>query len=173
MRGGPDCSVKTRLVPVMDALHARRVLADVGIDDPALYAAFALRDALTQRGIAVHGDARALHRLPGDGPYLPPAGFELARRESAPLVDRLAYARDVVRAEAGGVDLDTLFIDEGFGSLDAETLDLVMAVIDDLRDGGRAIGIVSHVTDLKDQITERLEIRRTDPQGPSTTRVVA
>mgnify|MGYP001190134263 CR=1 FL=1 len=80
---------------------------------------------------------------------------------------------DVVRAEAGGIDLDTLFIDEGFGTLDAETLDLVMAVIDDLRDGGRAIGIVSHVADLKDQITERLEIRRTDPQGPSRTRVVA
>ena len=80
---------------------------------------------------------------------------------------------DVVRAEAGGVDLDTLFIDEGFGSLDAETLDQVMAVIDDLRDNGRAVGIVSHVADLKDQVTERLEIRRTHPQGPSTTRVVA
>ena len=80
---------------------------------------------------------------------------------------------DVVRAEAGGVDLDTLFIDEGFGSLDTETLDLVMAVIDDLRDGGRAIGIVSHVADLKDQITERLEVRRTSSQGPSTTKVVA
>jgi exonuclease SbcC len=78
-----------------------------------------------------------------------------------------------VRAEAGGVDLDTLFIDEGFGTLDAETLDLVMEVIDDLRDGGRAVGIVSHVADLKDQVTERLEIRRTHPQGPSTTRVVA
>ncbi|HET7899751.1 MAG TPA: SMC family ATPase [Candidatus Nanopelagicales bacterium] len=80
---------------------------------------------------------------------------------------------DVVRAEAGGVDLDTLFIDEGFGTLDTETLELVMAVIDELRDGGRAVGIVSHVADLKDQVTERLEIRRTHPQGPSTTRVVA
>ncbi|MFN8158831.1 MAG: SMC family ATPase [Candidatus Nanopelagicales bacterium] len=80
---------------------------------------------------------------------------------------------DVVRAEAGGVDLDTLFIDEGFGTLDAEALELVMDVIDDLRDGGRAVGIVSHVADLKDQITERLEIRRTSPQGPSTTRIVA
>ncbi len=80
---------------------------------------------------------------------------------------------DVVRAEAGGVDLDTLFIDEGFGTLDTETLELVMDVVDDLRDGGRAVGIVSHVSDLKDQITERLEIRRTSPTGPSTTRVVA
>jgi exonuclease SbcC len=80
---------------------------------------------------------------------------------------------DVVKAEAGGVDLDTLFIDEGFGSLDPETLEQVMAVIDDLRDGGRAIGIVSHVAELKDRIPERLEVSRPRPQGPSTTRVVA
>jgi exonuclease SbcC len=78
---------------------------------------------------------------------------------------------DVVRAEAGGVDLDTLFIDEGFGSLDADTLDAVMTVIDDLREGGRAVGIVSHVADLKERIPERLEITRLDGRG-STTRVV-
>src|SRR5262249_6748841 len=63
---------------------------------------------------------------------------------------------DVVRAEAGGVDLDTLFIDEGFGSLDSGTLDQVMAVIDDLRDRGRVIGIVSHVADLRERVPERL-----------------
>ena len=80
---------------------------------------------------------------------------------------------DVVIAEAGGVDLDTLFVDEGFGTLDAETLELVMAVIDNLRVDGRGVGIVSHVADLKDQITERLEVRRAHPQGPSTTKVIA
>ncbi|MGD9955927.1 MAG: AAA family ATPase [Candidatus Nanopelagicales bacterium] len=80
---------------------------------------------------------------------------------------------DVVSAEAGGVELDTLFIDEGFGTLDPETLDAVMAVIDDLRDRGRVVGIVSHVADLKDRITERLEVRRTDPQGPSHVRLHA
>ncbi|HEV2375305.1 MAG TPA: SMC family ATPase [Streptosporangiaceae bacterium] len=79
---------------------------------------------------------------------------------------------DVVKAEAGGVELDTLFIDEGFGSLDAETLDQVMAVIDDLRDRGRVVGIVSHVADLKERVPERLEVRRL-PDGSSTTRVVA
>lgn len=79
---------------------------------------------------------------------------------------------DVVRAEAGGVELDTLFIDEGFGSLDPETLDQVMSVIDELRDRGRAVGIVSHVAELKDRIPERLEIRATEGGG-STTRVVA
>ncbi|MDA8436107.1 MAG: SbcC/MukB-like Walker B domain-containing protein, partial [Actinomycetales bacterium] len=79
---------------------------------------------------------------------------------------------DVVRAEAGGVELDTLFIDEGFGTLDAETLDQVMSVIDELRNGGRVVGIVSHVPDLKEQIAERLEIRRRD-DGSSYTTVVA
>jgi exonuclease SbcC len=79
---------------------------------------------------------------------------------------------DVVKAEAGGVDLDTLFIDEGFGALDTETLDQVMAVIDELRDRGRVVGIVSHVADLKDRVPERLEVRRC-PDGSSAVRVVA
>lgn len=79
---------------------------------------------------------------------------------------------DVVRAEAGGVELDTLFIDEGFGSLDSDTLDQVMAVIDDLRDRGRAVGIVSHLADLKERVPERLEVRRL-PDGSSAVRVVA
>jgi exonuclease SbcC len=79
---------------------------------------------------------------------------------------------DVVKAEAGGVDLETLFIDEGFGSLDDQTLDQVLGVIDELRDRGRAVGIVSHVADLKDRVAERLEVRRL-PDGSSTARVVA
>ncbi len=79
---------------------------------------------------------------------------------------------DVVRAQAGGVELDTLFIDEGFGSLDSDTLDQVMAVIDELRDRGRAVGIVSHVADLKDRVCERLEVRRL-PDGSSTATVIA
>lgn len=79
---------------------------------------------------------------------------------------------DVVKAEAGGVDLDTLFIDEGFGTLDSDTLDQVMAVIDDLRDRGRIVGVVSHVAELKDRIPERLEVRRL-PDGSSALRVVA
>ena len=79
---------------------------------------------------------------------------------------------DVVKAEAGGVDLQTLFIDEGFGSLDDQTLDQVLGVIDELRDRGRAVGIVSHVADLKERVTERLEVRRL-PDGSSTARVVA
>ncbi|HQZ86079.1 MAG TPA: SbcC/MukB-like Walker B domain-containing protein, partial [Actinomycetota bacterium] len=80
---------------------------------------------------------------------------------------------DVVQAEAGGVSLETLFIDEGFGTLDRDTLEQVLTVIDGLRDDGRVVGIVSHVLELKERLPERLEIRRTREDGPSTVHVVA
>jgi exonuclease SbcC len=68
---------------------------------------------------------------------------------------------DVVAAEAGGRRLETLFVDEGFGSLDDEgTLDEVLAVLDGLRDGGRAIGIVSHVAELRQRIPAQLRIEK-------------
>jgi exonuclease SbcC len=63
---------------------------------------------------------------------------------------------DAVRAEAGGFDLQTLFVDEGFGSLDEESLEQVMAVLDTLREGGRAVGIVSHVAELRTRIPSQL-----------------
>ena len=77
---------------------------------------------------------------------------------------------DVVSAESGGVSLETLFIDEGFGTLDADTLQAVMAQIDHLRAGGRTVGIVSHVAELRDQIAERIAVRRV-ASGGSTLRV--
>ena len=61
---------------------------------------------------------------------------------------------DVVAAEAGGRVLDTLFVDEGFGSLDPDTLDLVMETLDELRAGGRVVGVVSHVDELRQRIPE-------------------
>nr|WP_218929240.1 SMC family ATPase [Actinomyces bowdenii] len=77
---------------------------------------------------------------------------------------------DVVSAESGGVSLDTLFIDEGFGSLDPETLQAVMTEIERLRAGGRSVGIVSHVEELKSQIPDQIRIRRS-PAGGSTLAV--
>ncbi len=65
---------------------------------------------------------------------------------------------DVVTAEAGGIDLGTLFVDEGFGSLDADTLDQVLEVLHTLASSGRAVGIVSHVPELKEQIPERVSV---------------
>ncbi|UQA91003.1 AAA family ATPase [Streptomyces halobius] len=65
---------------------------------------------------------------------------------------------DVVTEEAGGTRLDTLFIDEGFGSLDEQTLDEVLDVLDSLRERDRSVGIVSHVADLRARIPAQLEV---------------
>lgn len=71
---------------------------------------------------------------------------------------------EIVQAESGGRPLETLFIDEGFGSLDADTLDQVMDVIDSMRDGGRTVGLVSHVEEMKSRIPTRIVITAS-PQG--------
>ncbi|HKS44700.1 MAG TPA: SMC family ATPase [Amycolatopsis sp.] len=67
---------------------------------------------------------------------------------------------DVVAGETGGALLDTLFVDEGFGTLDAETLDVVMNILDELRAGGRVVGLVSHVEELRQRIPTRLRVRK-------------
>ncbi|AWB91763.1 AAA family ATPase [Aeromicrobium chenweiae] len=79
---------------------------------------------------------------------------------------------DVVTGEAGGVEIGTLFVDEGFGSLDPETLEDVMSEITALARGGRVVGIVSHVEDLKLRVADRIEVRR-QPDGSSTLTVRA
>ncbi len=67
---------------------------------------------------------------------------------------------DVIAHEIGGADLDTLFVDEGFGSLDADTLDDVMDTLDTLRDGGRVVGVVSHVAEMRDRIPVQLRVTK-------------
>ncbi|WP_319804192.1 SbcC/MukB-like Walker B domain-containing protein, partial [Nocardioides dongkuii] len=67
---------------------------------------------------------------------------------------------DVITQETGGADLDTLFVDEGFGSLDADTLDDVLDTLDSLRDGGRVVGVVSHVAEMRDRIPTRLVVTK-------------
>ena len=77
---------------------------------------------------------------------------------------------DAVREEAGGFDLQTLFVDEGFGTLDDESLEQVMAVLDSLREGGRAVGVVSHVAELRSRIPCQITVDKTE--SGSTVRVV-
>ncbi|MDM7886094.1 SMC family ATPase [Curtobacterium sp. RHCKG23] len=79
---------------------------------------------------------------------------------------------DVVQAEAGGVSLGTLFVDEGFGTLDPETLDDVIGQLARLTAGGRQVGIVSHVEELKQRIPERIAVRRTPDGGSRVTTTV-
>ena len=79
---------------------------------------------------------------------------------------------DVVSAEAGGVELRTMFIDEGFGSLDSHTLSLVMAQLQALRSAGRTVGVISHVEEMATQIADQIQVRPL-PEGGSTLSVRA
>jgi DNA repair protein SbcC/Rad50 len=76
---------------------------------------------------------------------------------------------DVVTHEAGGTEVETLFVDEGFGTLDADTLDDVMDRLDGLRAGGRTVGIVSHVTELRSRIPTQVQVDK--GRAGSTVRV--
>ncbi|MEU3263746.1 AAA family ATPase [Streptomyces bacillaris] len=114
----------------------------------------------------VHSDARTGGRRAGLGLHVVDA-WTGSERDTATLSGgetffaSLALAlglADVVTEEAGGVRLDTLFIDEGFGSLDDQTLDEVLDVLDSLRERDRSVGIVSHVADLRRRIPARLEV---------------
>ena len=76
---------------------------------------------------------------------------------------------EIVQENNGGVEIDTLFIDEGFGTLDGETLEQVMSTIDGLRENGRTIGLISHVEEMKNRIQAQVVVSK--GQGGSTLRV--
>ena len=77
---------------------------------------------------------------------------------------------DVVTAEAGGTRIEALFVDEGFGSLDEDTLEEVMTVLDGLREGGRMVGIVSHVAELRQRIPAQVRVRKGQAGSQLTVR---
>jgi DNA repair protein SbcC/Rad50 len=75
---------------------------------------------------------------------------------------------DVVTEESGGARIEALFVDEGFGSLDEDTLEEVMNVLDGLREGGRLVGIVSHVAELRQRVPAQIRVRKSHT-GSSVT----
>ncbi len=111
--------------------------------------AIGYRNVQSGLGLAIRdehsGRARATHSLSGGETFLASLALALGLAE-------------VVQNQAGGIRLDTLFIDEGFGSLDGDTLEIAMSTLDSLRAGGRTIGLISHVEAMKEQITAHLEI---------------
>lgn len=123
-------------------------------------------DALAARGAASGLGIEVMDAFTGQ--LRPPQSLSGGETFLASLSLALGLA-EVVTARAGGMRLDTLFIDEGFGSLDAETLELAMSVLDELRAGGRTVGVISHVEAMKDQLPAQLTIEAT-PQGPSIIR---
>ncbi|GAA2075868.1 SMC family ATPase [Microbacterium hatanonis] len=123
-----------------DALAARGAASGLGLE---------IMDAFT-------GQARPPQSLSGGESFLASLALALGLAE-------------IVTARAGGLRLDTLFIDEGFGSLDDDTLDLAMRTLDELRQGGRTVGVISHVASMKEQVPAQLLVEAT-PQGPSVIR---
>ena len=121
-----------------DALQYRNTKSGLGL---------AIRDEHT-------GRARATHSLSGGETFLASLALALGLAE-------------VVTAQSGGITLDTLFIDEGFGSLDADTLEIAMSTLDSLREGGRTIGLISHVEAMKQQIPAKLRVS-VSPAGDSS-----
>ncbi len=94
------------------------------------------------------GSSRPVSSLSGGESFL--AAMSLA----------LALA-DIVQRHSGGIQLDTVFIDEGFGSLDTEALDLAINALIELKASGRMVGVISHVSELKERVDVRLEITKT------------
>ena len=110
------------------------------------------------RGLdAYTGQARPAQSLSGGETFLASLALALGLAE-------------VVTARAGGIRLDTLFIDEGFGSLDADTLDIAMRTLDELRQGGRTIGVISHVEAMKEQLPAQLLVEATPTGRASSAR---
>jgi len=120
-----------------DALAARGAASGLGIE---------VFDAFT-------GQTRPAKSLSGGETFLSSLALALGLAE-------------VVTARAGGIRLDTLFIDEGFGSLDSDTLETAMRTLDELRQGGRTVGVISHVEAMQEQIPAQLTVRAL-PDGPS------
>ena len=109
----------------------------------------AFRNARSGLGLSIldshTGRSRPTHSLSGGETFLASLALALGLAE-------------VVTNQSGGITLDTLFIDEGFGSLDGDTLEIAMSTLDSLRSGGRTIGLISHVETMKEQIEAKLRI---------------
>ena len=78
---------------------------------------------------------------------------------------------DEIQSGAGGIRLDTMFVDEGFGSLDPDTLDRAMQALQDLGEGDRLVGVISHVSEMKNRIDRQIVITK-NQDGTSTPRIV-
>jgi exonuclease SbcC len=78
---------------------------------------------------------------------------------------------DCVQQEAGGFILDTMFVDEGFGTLDDETLQTVLSALKELSKNGRLVGLISHVSELKKSISKQIVIE-SNKSGTSRAKVI-
>ncbi|MGZ8179379.1 AAA family ATPase [Williamsia sp. SKLECPSW1] len=153
------------------AMSLRSYVLAARLEEVVVAASSRLREMSCGRYEFEHSDAAGTHGRRGGlgiavrdeytGAVRPAATLSGGETFFASLALALGLA-DVVSAEAGGRVLDTMFIDEGFGSLDPETLERVMGVLDDLRSGGRVVGLVSHVDEMRSRIPVQLHVVRTE-----------
>ncbi|WP_302221433.1 SMC family ATPase [uncultured Acidaminococcus sp.] len=126
----------------------------------SLYRSQGIVDARKEQGLGLEimdaftGQARAVTTLSGGEIFFTSLSLALG-------------LSDVLESYAGGLHLDTILVDEGFGSLDPETLDSAVSALLELQQGGRLVGIISHVAELKERISAQLEIIPTN-QGSTT-----
>ena len=78
---------------------------------------------------------------------------------------------DEVQSSAGGIRLDTMFVDEGFGSLDEESLQQAVRALSSLTEGNRLVGIISHVGELKEKIDRQILVKK-DREGGSRVEIL-
>lgn len=137
------------------------------LEQVAAAASVRLQRMSSGRYTLVHSDARSAGRSRSGLGLMAVDAWTGTERDTATLSGGETFSAslalalglaDVVTDEAGGTRLDTLFIDEGFGSLDEQTLDEVLDVLDALRERDRAVGIVSHVADLRHRIPAQLRV---------------
>jgi exonuclease SbcC len=118
------------------------------------------RRANTSAGLEIEvfdeytGTARPANQLSGGQQFLASLALALGLAE-------------VVTSRAGGIELNTLFVDEGFGSLSTEYLEIAMETLDSLKQGGRTVGVISHVASMQEQIGTQLRVVA-EPGGPSS-----
>ena len=72
---------------------------------------------------------------------------------------------DEIQAKSGGIKIDTLFVDEGFGSLDGESLESAMRALSSITDVGRLVGIITHVSELKTRIDRQIVVTKDKDKG--------
>ncbi len=78
---------------------------------------------------------------------------------------------DVIQSNSGGIRIDSLFIDEGFGSLDYDTLNTVIEALNDVKKNGRIIGIISHIDEIKNRISAKIEIKNNNHESISYVKI--
>ncbi len=79
---------------------------------------------------------------------------------------------DIIQQQAGGIQIETMFIDEGFGSLDSESLEQTMKVLNELTDNKNLIGIISHVTELREKIDKKIVVTKTQSGSKLDIRLI-